>query len=54
MRYLFAASVAICGGALGQPATAQLGDFIWQDGGDARAVRNVGTTRVELVEFELE
>jgi hypothetical protein len=30
----------------------RLGDFYWQDGGATRAVRNIGTTRVELVEFE--
>ena len=28
-------------------------DFFWQDPGAARAVRNIGTTRVEIVEFEL-
>jgi hypothetical protein len=31
----------------------RLGDFYWQDGGTTRAVRNIGTTRIELVEFEL-
>jgi hypothetical protein len=31
----------------------RLGDFYWQDGGATRAVRNIGTTRIELVEFEL-
>ena len=31
----------------------RLGDFYWQEPGAARAVRNIGTTRVELVEFEL-
>ena len=29
------------------------GDFYWQDAGARRAVRNTGTTRIELVEFEL-
>src|SRR5262245_53206530 len=29
------------------------GEFFWQDAGEARAVRNVGTTRLELVEIEL-
>ena len=29
------------------------GDFYWQDGGVTRAVRNTGTTRIEIVEFEL-
>jgi hypothetical protein len=31
----------------------RLGDFYWQEGGTTRAVRNIGTTRIELVEFEL-
>jgi len=30
----------------------RLGDFYWQEGGATRTVRNIGTTRVELVEFE--
>jgi len=29
------------------------GEFFWQDGGVTRAVRNVGTSRIELVEIEL-
>jgi hypothetical protein len=29
------------------------GEFYWQDAGTTRAVRNVGTTRIELVEIEL-
>lgn len=29
------------------------GEFFWQDLGQTRAVRNVGTTRLELVEIEL-
>jgi quercetin dioxygenase-like cupin family protein len=29
------------------------GDFLWQDAGTTRAVRNTGTTRLEFVEFEL-
>lgn len=29
------------------------GQFFWQEGGVTRAVRNAGTTRLELVEFEL-
>jgi len=29
------------------------GEFFWQDGGVTRAVRNAGTTRIELVEAEL-
>ena len=31
----------------------KLGEFYWQDPGVRRAVRNIGTTRIELVEFEL-
>jgi hypothetical protein len=31
----------------------RLGEFYWQDPGVTRAVRNTGTTRLELVEFEL-
>jgi quercetin dioxygenase-like cupin family protein len=29
------------------------GDFLWQEAGTTRAVRNTGTTRLEFVEFEL-
>jgi hypothetical protein len=29
------------------------GEFYWQDGGVTRAIRNVGTTPLELVEIEL-
>jgi len=29
------------------------GDFIWQDGGQTRTVKNTGTTLIEFVEFEL-
>jgi hypothetical protein len=29
------------------------GEFYWQEPGVTRAVRNSGTTRIELVEFEL-
>jgi hypothetical protein len=31
----------------------RLGDFYWQEPGATRAVRNIGTTRIELVEIEL-
>jgi hypothetical protein len=31
----------------------KLGEFYWQDSGVRRAVRNIGMTRIELVEFEL-
>jgi quercetin dioxygenase-like cupin family protein len=40
----------------GQPDRSMLlrtGEFFWQDAGVTRAVRNAGTSRVELVEFEL-
>ena len=29
------------------------GEFFWQDAGVTRAVRNVGSTRIEIVELEL-
>jgi hypothetical protein len=29
------------------------GEFFWQDAGQTRAIRNVGTTRIELIELEL-
>jgi hypothetical protein len=29
------------------------GDFIWQDAGQTRVVKNTGTTLIEFVEFEL-
>ena len=29
------------------------GEFFWQDGGVTRAVKNIGTTPVNIVEFEL-
>jgi hypothetical protein len=53
--------VVIDGGELvesapGKPDRAKAprsGDFFWQDAGQTRAVRNVGTTRIELVEIEL-
>jgi hypothetical protein len=31
----------------------ETGEFFWQDQGTTRAIRNTGTSRVELVEFEL-
>ncbi len=40
----------------GQPDRAmspKMGEFFWQDAGVTRAVRNTGTTRLELVEFEI-
>lgn len=40
----------------GQPERAKAprsGDFFWQDAGTTRVVRNIGTTRLDLVELEL-
>ena len=40
----------------GQPDRAmspKMGEFFWQDAGVTRAVRNTGSTRLELVEFEI-
>jgi hypothetical protein len=31
----------------------RLGDFYWQQPGATRTVRNIGSTRIELVEIEL-
>ena len=31
----------------------RMGNFYWQDAGTTRAVKNIGTTRVEIAEFEL-
>ena len=31
----------------------KLGEFYWQNAGVTRAVRNIGTTRIEFLEFEL-
>ena len=31
----------------------KLGEFYWQEPGATRAVRNIGTTRINLVEIEL-
>jgi hypothetical protein len=53
--------VVVTGGEIvelvpGQPdrgMSLKLGEFYWQERGVTRAVRNNGTTRVELVEFEL-
>ena len=30
----------------------RLGDFYWQDPGSTRTVRNIGTSRIEVVEIE--
>jgi hypothetical protein len=53
--------VVVAGGELiervpGQPdrgMAPHAGQFFWQDGGVTRAVENVGSTRIELVEIEL-
>jgi hypothetical protein len=53
--------VVIDGGELsesapGKPDRAKAprgGEFFWQDAGETRAVRNVGTARIELIEIEL-
>ena len=40
----------------GEPDRGQalrLGDFYWQEPGATRGIRNTGTTRIEIVEFEL-
>jgi len=40
----------------GQPEQAmspKLGEFFWKDAGTTRAVRNIGTTKIEFVEYEL-
>lgn len=31
----------------------RLGDFYWQEAGATRGIRNIGTTRIEIAEFEL-
>jgi hypothetical protein len=40
-------------GARDRAKAVKLGEFFWQDGGETRAIRNIGSTRVQLVEFEL-
>lgn len=53
--------IAVAGGELiervpGRPdrgMAPHAGEFFWQDAGITRAVRNIGTTRLELVEIEL-
>ncbi|MDE2474751.1 MAG: hypothetical protein KGO48_06865, partial [Alphaproteobacteria bacterium] len=36
-----------------RPMQPHTGEFFWQDAPITREIRNTGTTRVELVEFEL-
>jgi hypothetical protein len=31
----------------------RLGDFYWEEAGSTRRIRNIGTTRIEIAEFEL-
>jgi len=31
----------------------RLGDFYWQEPGTTRGIRNIGTTRIAIAEFEL-
>jgi hypothetical protein len=31
----------------------RLGDFYWQEPGRTRGIRNTGTSRIEIAEFEL-
>ena len=41
---------------VGQPdrgLALRLGDFYWQEPGTTRGIRNIGTTRIEIAEFEL-
>jgi quercetin dioxygenase-like cupin family protein len=53
--------VVITGGEIaelvsGQPDRGQglrLGDFFWQEPGTTRGIKNIGTTRIEIAEFEL-
>ncbi len=40
----------------GQPEQAmspKLGEFFWKDAGTTRGIRNIGTTKIEFVEYEL-
>jgi hypothetical protein len=40
----------------GQPEQAmstKLGEFFWKDAGTTRAIRNIGTSKIEFVEYEL-
>src|SRR5262245_35462133 len=36
-----------------QAMSPKLGEFFWKDAGTTRAIRNVGTTKIEFVEYEL-
>ena len=53
--------VVIDGGEIAEIVSGQLdrglalrpGDFYWQEPGTTRGIRNIGTTRIEIAEFEL-
>ena len=45
--------VEIVAGRAERSKAPRSGDFFWQEAGTTRAVRTVGTTRIELVELEL-
>ena len=36
-----------------QAMSPKLGEFFWKDAGTTRAIRNIGTTKIEFVEYEL-
>ena len=40
-------------GAPDRAKAPRAGEFYWQEAGATRTVRNIGTTRIELVELEL-
>ena len=40
-------------GALDRGWGLRTGEFFWQDAGVSRAVKNIGTTPINIVEFEL-
>ncbi len=40
-------------GATDRPWGLRSGEFFWQDGGITRAVKNIGTSPINVVEFEL-
>jgi len=43
----------IVSGQLDRGLALRLGDFYWQEPGTTRGIRNIGTTRIEIAEFEL-
>jgi quercetin dioxygenase-like cupin family protein len=40
-------------GETGRAQALRMGDFYWQDAGVTRAIRNTGSTKIEIAEFEL-